>query len=162
MKQGLSRLLTILEYLLLAYFAFLFLPSLLPLDQLFDYPKEIREAKNEGSFFEAEEEEQLYFDRKLESKGLIYNSETDEASIILTSRNLFYHSIPNWPKLTIVTSKGETEVITTGGGSSSGILFTRGHYDFEKLPEDIISLTLSSNRYGESFSFTYKVGDQDE
>ncbi|WP_246939651.1 hypothetical protein [Bacillus pinisoli] len=162
MRLILIRLITVVEYLLVAYILFISITSLLPIDRFFNYTKEISNAIQDGTYYQADDDQQIYFDRVIKSKGLIYHSSTNDASIIVSSHNLLHHSIPNRPSLKVVTKDGETEVITNGGGATSNLFRTTGHYDFSNLPDGIESLTLYSNRYGESFSFTYKIGDQHE
>lgn len=153
MKKGLKGFLTIVEYLLLAFIVYTLLVLLLPMDRLYDDPAAIKEAKQNGTYYRSRQPEQMYFGQKLSSKGLIYDGQKNEAVILLAGRDF----IPSNPNLTVKTAAGKTAVFSKGGGSSSGLFQTTGYYHYENLPKNIERITLSSDRYGESFSFTYVV-----
>ncbi|WP_102347388.1 hypothetical protein [Bacillus sp. Marseille-P3661] len=131
---------------------------IIPFSDMFNFRDMIQEAKTREIFYEFDLPKQEYFNRTLEIDGLIYDPNSNEAYIFMTSRNLYNNSLPNWPTLTVITSNNiEKEIMTAGGGGSSNALRTRGYYHFSDLPQNIEEMVLSKEQYGQSFSFSFDL-----
>lgn len=151
------RLFTVIEYGLIIIFGFFTIMMIMPFSDMYNFSEMVHDAKKAGTYIEVEQKPQIYFERALDVDGLIYDKHANEAVILMTSRNLFYNSLPNWPTLTIKTKDGKIQTQTSGGGGSSNTLRTQGYYHFEKLPKDIEEITLSKESYGEAFAFKFPL-----
>lgn len=134
--------------LLILFIGFAVLISL-PFSDMFNFNKDIRQAKREGVYFDADTHFQTYFDKSVRLDGVVYNQK--EIIVYMTGKQLGpYGKLPN--RILVTTDTGAT-FESMGGGNTTNTFRSRGYFHLKEVPPGIKSITVHNEAYSESFSF---------
>ncbi|RKN60051.1 hypothetical protein [Paenibacillus ginsengarvi] len=147
-----KKILTILRFsewtLLILFTGFGVLISL-PFSDTFNFEKDIRQAKREGVYFDADTHFQTYFNISVRLDGVVYDQK--EILVYMTGKQLGpYAKLPN--KILVTTDTGAT-FESMGGGSTTNAFRSRGYFHLKVVPPGIKSITVHNEAFSESFSF---------
>lgn len=124
-----------------------------PFSDMFSFGKDIRHAKREGIYFDANTHFQTYFGKSVRLDGVVYDQK--EIHVYMTGKHLGpYGKLPN--KILVTSDTGAT-FESWGGGSTTNAFRSRGYYQFKELPPGIKSINIHNEAYGESFSFNISL-----
>ncbi len=116
---------------------------------MFNFDKDIRHAKREGVYFDADTHFQNYFNMSVRLDSVIYNQK--EMLVYMTGKQLGpYGKLPN--RILVTSDTGDT-FESMSGGSTTNVLRSRGYYHFKEIPPGIKWINVHYEAYGESFSF---------
>lgn len=120
-----------------------------PFSDMFNIDKDIRQAKREGVYFDADTHFQTYFDKSVRLDGVVYDQK--EILVYMTGKQLGpYGKFPN--KILVTTDTGAT-FESMGGGNTTNAFRSRGYFHFKEVPPGIKWITVLNEAYSESFSF---------
>ena len=123
----------------------------LPFLDIFSVDKDLRQAKREGVYYDADTRFQPYYDITVRVDGVVYDQQ--EMRVYMTGRGKQwgpYNKLPN--RILVTTDTGDTYE-SMGSGRTTNIFRASGFYQFSKMPPGIKSITVHYEAYDESFSF---------
>ncbi|WP_138754262.1 hypothetical protein [Paenibacillus sinopodophylli] len=138
-----------IEWTLLVVIGGLAVFNLLHTFDLFDRDTQLSEAKKKGYYYKVDADAQTYFGMRVNVDGVIYGE--GKLTVYLSTKDLF--SVPLFPnRIQVTTDSGEVLSYRTSSGST-GYYKSTGHFTFEQVPENLKSITVHQEAYGQSLSF---------
>ncbi len=121
----------------------------IPFSDMFNFDKDIRLAKREGFYFDADTQFQTYFNMSVRLDGVVYDQK--EMLVYMTGKHSGpYGKLPN--RIQVTSDTGDT-FESMSGGRTTNVLGSRGYYHFKEIPPGIEWINVHYEAYGESFSF---------
>ncbi|MCU6707888.1 hypothetical protein M6D81_04110 [Paenibacillus sp. J5C_2022] len=151
MRERVHRGAAFLEWLILfGLVSFFLLQVLSPFIGSSSSKSHLREAKKEGSYYAADAAYQSYFNMSIRVDGIIYDDE-DWMSVYTTGKQFGPYS--KLPQRIIITTDDGGAYNSTSSFTKMGLFSAKATYTFQELPQDVKSVTVHHEAYGESFSF---------
>lgn len=157
MKLRLREWMAVFEWLLLFACALMIAIMVIPLSDMYDFSRTVREAKKDNIYIHGPKETQIYFGRTLKIEGVIYDG--SELNVLMRGCRFGPHGkLPQRAYLKTIDGK---EIGWSGSGSSSTVFCSRGYFNFEDVPSGLSQVEFTNEAYGESFSFVLDLERED-